>query len=123
LSEQKHKWINKIQVYYFEIEYVKEKNNVVVDDLSRIQPTLSLIEVLVDWKALFLVEYSKNQFSCEILDGRTHDDRYIVVEDIIYYKDRIYLVPESQLKEKNYVGSTQFPIGRTPRVLENLQED
>ena len=34
------------------------------------------------------------------MDGHTHDDRYRVVDDIIYYKDRIYLVPESKLKQK-----------------------
>jgi hypothetical protein len=41
LSKQQQKWISKIQAYNFEIEYVKGKNNVVDDALSRI-PTLSL---------------------------------------------------------------------------------
>ena len=41
LNERQQKWISKIQAYDFEIEYVKGKNNVVVDTLSRI-PTLSL---------------------------------------------------------------------------------
>jgi hypothetical protein len=68
LNEQQQKWISKIQAYDFEIEYVKGKNNVVVDALSRI-PTLSLMEISVEWKALILVEYSKNRFACEILDG------------------------------------------------------
>jgi hypothetical protein len=40
MSEQKQKWISKIQAYNFEIKYVKGKNHVVVDALSRI-PTLS----------------------------------------------------------------------------------
>jgi hypothetical protein len=65
---------------------VKGKNNVVVNALSRI-PTLSLMEISVEWKALLLVEYSKNRFSFEILDGRVSDDRYRVIDDIIYYKD------------------------------------
>lgn len=34
------------------------------------------------------------------MDGYILDDRYKVVDDIIYYKDRIYLVPESKLKQK-----------------------
>jgi phage antirepressor YoqD-like protein len=68
LSERQQKWISKIQAYDFEIEYVKGKNNVVADALSRIS-TLSLTEISVEWKALLLVEYSKNRFSCEILDG------------------------------------------------------
>jgi hypothetical protein len=41
LSEWQKNGSSKIQAYDFEIEYVKGKNNVVVDALSRI-PTLSL---------------------------------------------------------------------------------
>jgi hypothetical protein len=94
LSELQKKWINKIQDYDFEIEYVIGNNNVVVDGLSRI-PNLSLMDISVEWKALLLVEYSKKRFSCEILDGQVSDDRYRGIDDIIYYKDWIYLVPES----------------------------
>jgi hypothetical protein len=61
---------------------------------------LSLMEISVEWKTLLLVEYSKNKFVCEILDGQVSDDKYRVIDDIIYDKDRIYLVPESQLKDK-----------------------
>jgi hypothetical protein len=51
------------------------------------------MEISVEWKALLLVEYSKNRFACEILDGQVSDDRYRVIDNIIYYKDQIYLVP------------------------------
>jgi hypothetical protein len=44
LREWQQKWISKIQAYDFEIEYVKGKNNLVVDALSRI-PTLSLMDI------------------------------------------------------------------------------
>ena len=33
------------------------------------------------------------------MEGLTQDDRYSVVDDVIYYKGRVYLVPETQLKE------------------------
>jgi hypothetical protein len=46
------------------------------------------------------VEYSKNKFACEVLDGQVVDDRYQVLDDVIFYKDQIYLVPESTLKGK-----------------------
>jgi hypothetical protein len=46
------------------------------------------------------VEYSKNKFSCEVMDGHVVDDRYRVLDDIILHKDRIYLVPDSTLKGK-----------------------
>ena len=67
---------------------MKGKNNVVVDALSRRPATLSLLEISADWKAHLLVEYSKNRFTCEILDGQVQDDRYRVIDDVIYYKDK-----------------------------------
>ena len=51
-------------------------------------------------RSLLLVEYSKDKFACELLDGQIQDDRYRIIDDIIYYKGRIYLVPESALKKK-----------------------
>ena len=99
MNEWQQKWVRKVQSFDFDIEYVKGKHNVVADALSR-KPIFSLEQILADWKAQLLVEYSKNTCACEIMDGRIHDDRYKVVNDIIYYKDRIYLVPESKLKQK-----------------------
>jgi hypothetical protein len=46
------------------------------------------------------VEYSKNKFSCEVLDGQVVDDRYQVLDNVIFYKDRSYLVLEYTLKGK-----------------------
>jgi hypothetical protein len=76
LSDKQQKKISKINACDFEIEYVKQKNNVVVGALSRVPSNLTLMEISVDWKALMLVEYTKKMFSCEILDGRTQDDQY-----------------------------------------------
>ena len=44
-----------------------------------------------------LVEYSKKTFSYELMDGITQDNWYKVVDEIIYYKNKIFLVPESKL--------------------------
>ena len=46
------------------------------------------------------MEYSKNNFSCELLDGQVQDDQYRVIDDVIYYKGRIFLVLKSMLKRK-----------------------
>ena len=51
LQERQQKWISKIQAYDFDIEYVKGKNNVVVDALSRRPTTLSLMSLDIDWRA------------------------------------------------------------------------
>jgi hypothetical protein len=108
---------------------VKGKKNIVVDALSR-KPAAcsltkisvdwkspaacSLIEISVDWKSHLLVEYSKNKFACELMEGHIHDDRYKVVDDIIFYKDRIYLVPESTLKEKIMTVIHDTTLARHP---------
>ena len=64
LNESQQKWVSKVQAYDFEIEYVKGKNNVVVDALSKRPASLSLMTISTDWRSLLLVEYSKNKFAC-----------------------------------------------------------
>ena len=44
LNERQQKWVTKIQEFYFDIEYVKGKNNVVANALSR-RPSISLMDV------------------------------------------------------------------------------
>jgi hypothetical protein len=69
LNERQQKWVSKIQAYDFGIEFVKGKNNVVADALSRRPSVYAMTDISVDWKAHLLVEYSKNRFSCELIDG------------------------------------------------------
>jgi hypothetical protein len=61
LSECQHKWVTKVQEFNFGIEYVKGKNNIVVNALSRRPAACSLMEISTDWKSHLLVEYSKNK--------------------------------------------------------------
>jgi hypothetical protein len=86
LNERQQKWVSKIQAYDFDIEFVKGKNNVVVDALSRRPSIYAMTDISVDWKAHLLVEYSKNRFACELMDGQVQDDNYRIIDDIIYYK-------------------------------------
>jgi hypothetical protein len=92
--------VTKVHAFEFDIEYVKGKKNIVVDALSRRPATCILMEISADWKSNLLVEYSKNQFACKIMDGQIQDDRYSVINDVIFYKDRLYFVPDSGLKKK-----------------------
>ena len=80
LNERQQKWVSKVQAYDFEIEYVKGKNNVVVDALSRRRASLSLMSISTDWRSILLVEYSKNKFACELMDGHIQDDRYRIIK-------------------------------------------
>ena len=57
-----------------------------------------------------MVEYLKTKYVGELLDGQIQDDRYRVIDDIIYYKNRIYLVLESTLKKKIIQASHDSPL-------------
>jgi hypothetical protein len=56
------------------------------------------------------VEYSKNQFACELMDGQVQDDNFRIMDDIIYYKGRIFLVPESTFKSKVLQACHDSPV-------------
>jgi hypothetical protein len=56
-----------------------------------------------------VVEYSKKKIACEVMEKNTKDDKYKVVDDIIYYKDHIYIVIQSTLKE-----NIMEPMHNTP---------
>jgi hypothetical protein len=86
LNERQQKWVSKIHAYDFDIEFVKGKNNVVADALSRRPSIYAMTDISVDWKAHLLVEYSKNQFACQLMDGQVQDDNFRIMDDIIYYK-------------------------------------
>ena len=100
LGECQQKWVTKVQAFEFDIDNFKGKKNIMADALSRRPTTCSLMEISTDWKSHLLVEYSKNKFAGEVMDGQIQDDRYRVIDDVIFYKDRVYLVPNSGLKKK-----------------------
>jgi hypothetical protein len=79
-----------------------------------------MMDICTDWKAHLLVEYSKNKFACEVMDGQVMDDRYRVLDDVVFYKNRIYLVPESTLKGKILKACHDSPTVRASRILQNL---
>lgn len=75
LNDRQHRWVNKLQSYDFEIEYVKSKNNISADALS-CTPFHSMPIITADWKVTIMAEYVKNNFTCNLFDGRTKDDRF-----------------------------------------------
>jgi hypothetical protein len=82
LNERQQKWVIRIEAYDFEIEFVKGKNNVLAYALSRSPSIYPMIDVSFDWKDLLVMEYSKNQCACQVVDGKIQDDNFRV----IYYK-------------------------------------
>ena len=57
-----------------------------------------------------LVEYSKDHFVCEILDGLVTDERYRVMDDVIYYQDWVFLARDSKLKKNILQASLDSPL-------------
>ena len=53
-----------------------------------------------NWKDMLLVEYAKDKFTCDVLDGIMGDDNYRILEGLIYNKGIIYLVQYSELRYK-----------------------
>jgi hypothetical protein len=68
------------------------------------------MQISADWKSHLLVEYSKNKFACEVMDGQLQDDQYRFIEDVIFYKDRAYLVADSGLKKKIFTAVHDSPL-------------
>jgi hypothetical protein len=56
------------------------------------------------------VKYAKDQFTCQLLDGKIQDDNFRVINDLIYYKGRIFLVPGSALKAKILHACHNSPV-------------
>ena len=69
-----------------------------------------------------MVEYPKDNFSCELLDGQIQGDRYRVIDDIIYYKNTIFLVPESPLKKKILQASHDSPLAGHQGFLKTYRQ-
>ena len=74
ISERQQKWVTKVWEFDYDIEYVKGKKNIMADALSRRPASCSLMEISVDCKSHLLVEYSKNKFSCEVMDGKIQNE-------------------------------------------------
>jgi hypothetical protein len=122
LSEHQQKWVMKVQAFDFDIEYVKGKKNILVDALSRRPTACSLMEISTDWKSHLLVEYSKNKFTCEVMDGRY---RMTCIGSLtMSYSTRIestwcYIRGSRRRSSQQFIFTTSRPSG----FFQNLQKD
>jgi hypothetical protein len=77
--------------------------------------------MLVDWKEHLIVEYAKDQFTCQLLDGQIQDDNFRVINDLIYYKGRIFLVPGSALKAKILHAYHNSPVAGHQGIIKTYR--
>lgn len=71
LNDRQQKWV--IYKPMIDIEYVKGKNNVVANALSRKAYFCSMIDISFNWKASIITEYAKNTTVNDILDGELQE--------------------------------------------------
>jgi hypothetical protein len=68
LNERQQKWVSKLQSYDFDITFIKGKQNVVADALSRRPRLNALAQITEDWRHRIIAEYAKNPWASSIVD-------------------------------------------------------
>ena len=114
LNERQQKWVSKLQSYDFDITFIKGKQNVVADALSRRPQLNALAQITEDWRHRIIAEYAKNPWASSIVDKTEQDDRYTVVDDLIIYKGRILLVPDSEVRTTVLRAFHDLPMAGHP---------
>jgi hypothetical protein len=56
------------------------------------------------------------------VDGQIQDDRYKVIEDFIFYKDKVYLVPDLGLKKKILTTVHDSPLAGHQRFFKTYRK-
>jgi hypothetical protein len=80
------------------------------------------MEISTNWKYHLLVEYSKNKFTCEVMDGQIQDDRYRVIDDVIFYKYIVYLVLDMRLKKNILTVVHDSPLAGHHRFFKTYRQ-
>ena len=100
---------------------MKGNNKIVVDALSQ-RPSFSLMDIAKYWKNMLLLEYAKDKFACDVLDGIKGDDNYRILNGMIYYKVIIYLVQVSKLKYKILQEAHDSPLAGHPGIFKTYRK-
>ena len=106
-SEEQQKWVTKMLDYDFEIIYKREKLNVVKDALLRkdeeVESLLCAISIIQpDWITEARDEWKKDEEVWTLIKKLQQDpstsNTFIWKNDSLWYKDRLYICKNSQLK-------------------------
>jgi hypothetical protein len=119
-SEEQQKWVTKILGYDFEIVYKKGKQNVVAYALSRndedVEAFLCAISIIQpDWIIEVRDEWKNDEKVWTLIERLQQDssasDTFTWKNDSLWYKDRLYLCKNSQLKQKVLLELHTSPVG------------
>ena len=119
-SEGQQKWVTKMLGYQFENIYKKGKKNVVVDALSRkdedVEALLYAISIIQPyWRAEAMEEWKNDEklwtFIQKLQQDPSASNTFRWKDDLLWYKDCLYLGKSSQLKQKVLFEFHSSPIG------------
>ena len=119
-SEEQQKWVTKMLGYDFEVMYKKWKQNVVVDALSRkdedVEALLCFIFIIQpDWINEARDEWKNDEEVWALIQKLQQDlstsDTFSWKYDSLWYKGRLYLCQNSQLKRKIIMELHASPLG------------
>ena len=119
-SEEQQKWVTKMLGYDFEIIYKKGKQNVVANALSRkdedVEALLCTISIIqLDWINEAREEWKNEEEVRALIRNLQQDsstsDTFSWQNDSLWYKDRLYLCKNSQLKQKILMELHTSPLG------------
>ena len=113
LTTEQQKWIEKITAYDMEILHKKGKDNTVADALSRKDEEIQVFAVSLivpKWLDEIRMEYAKNQEVSSIINNLSQHPKFEWKNDILWYKGRIYLSPNSRFKSKVLQEAHDCPV-------------
>uniref|UniRef100_A0A2N9J8Y4 Reverse transcriptase n=1 Tax=Fagus sylvatica TaxID=28930 RepID=A0A2N9J8Y4_FAGSY len=144
-TPMQQKWITKLLGYPFVLEYKKGKENLVADALSRQADSELFLEIdkagrmednegallwaisfpsptwLVELKQSYAEEPATKQLLETLMQGQVENQHYSLQNGLILFKNRIYLGPQSILKQKVLSLIHDSPLGGHSGYLKTLQ--
>lgn len=125
-SEEQQKWVTKMLGYHFEIIYKKGKENVVADALSRRDTStdalLCAMSILkADWVDEARLEWEQDKDTQSLIhnikQGSITSNKFEWKGNALWYKDRLFLCKDFELKHKILAERHASPIGGHSRFL------
>lgn len=124
-----HKWLTKLLGFDYEIFYTPSRTNLVVDTLSRSQPASEAVFAAISTSKSTLLEqlqqfYDQTEVGRILLSKIQNNDEdstlFCVQQGIIYFKGRIFIPSETELRGLLFEEFNASPLGGHSRAKGTL---